>query len=74
MRSTGITNNHLIVGFKTLEGDVLNTVTFMLCFSLGDDWCHGNKGVVDSWVGDKIGLEFSKVNIQRSFETERRGD
>ena len=37
MSGARIAYNHLIMRFKTLEGDILNTMTFMLRFSLGDD-------------------------------------
>ena len=59
MRCTRITDNHLIVGFETLEGDVLDAVGFMLCFGFGDDGGAGDEWVVDSWVGDQVCLEFS---------------
>jgi len=74
MRGAGVTYHHLIVGFETLERDVLDTVGFMLRFGFGDDGGAGDEWVVDSWVGDQVCLEFREVDVQGSFETERRGD
>ena len=74
MSCAGITHDHLIVGFKTLEGDVLNTVAFVLSFGLGDDGGTGDKGVVNSGIGDQVSLEFSEIDVQRAFEAERRSD
>jgi hypothetical protein len=74
MCGTGVTNNHLIVGFKALEGDVLDAVGFMLGFGFGDDGGTGDQGVVDSWVRDEIGLEFGEVDVQGAFEAEGGGD
>jgi hypothetical protein len=74
MRCTRITYNHLIVRFETLEGNVLDAMGFMLRFGFGDDGGAGDEGVVDSWIGDQVCLEFSEVDVQRSFEAEGRGD
>lgn len=74
MRGTGVTHHHLIVRFETLEGDVLHAVGLVLRFGFGDDGGAGDEGIVDSWVGDQICLEFCEVDVQGSFETEGRGD
>jgi len=47
---------------------------FMLRFGFGDDGGAGDEGVVDSWVGDQVCLEFSEVDVQGSFEAEGRSD
>jgi len=74
MCGTGITNDHLIVGFEALEGDVLDAVGFVLGFGFGDDGGTGDEGVVDSWVRDKVRLKFGKVDVQGAFEAEGGGD
>ena len=74
MRGTRIANNHLIVGLKTLEGDILNTVGFVLGFGFGDDWRTRNQGVVDSRVRNQISLEFGEIDVQGPFESEGCGD
>jgi hypothetical protein len=70
----GVTDDHLVVGFEALEGDVLDAVGFVLGFGFGDDGGAGDEGVVDSGVGDEIGLEFSEVDVQGAFEAEGGGD
>ena len=74
MRCTRITDNHLIVGLETLERNVLDAVRFVLRFGFGDDGGAGDEGVVDSWVGDQVCLEFGEVDVQGSFEAEGGGD
>ena len=74
MGGTGVTDDHLVVGFEALKGDVLDAVGFVLGFGFGDDGGARDEGVVDSGVGDEIGLEFSQVDVQGAFETERGGD
>jgi hypothetical protein len=74
MSGTGIADDHLVVGFETLEGDVLNTVAFMLRLGLGDDGCAGDERVVNTGVRNQVSLELGKINIQGSFETEGCSD
>ena len=57
-----------------MEGNVLDTMGFMLRFGFGDDGGAGDEGIVNSWVGDQVCLEFSEVDVQGSFEAEGRGD
>jgi hypothetical protein len=35
-----------------------------------DDWGVGGKHEVDSWVWDKVGLEFSDINVEGTIESE----
>jgi hypothetical protein len=58
MRCAGITHHHLIMRLKTLESDILHTVTLVLSLGFGDDWRARDQGVVDTGVWHKIGLEF----------------
>jgi hypothetical protein len=74
MSGTRITDDHLVVGFKTLEGDVLNTVAFMLRLGFGDDGGAGDERVVDTGVRNQVSLELGKINIQGSFKTEGCSD
>src|SRR5271170_7182612 len=74
MSSSRITNNHLIMRFKTLKSNILNTMRFMLCFGFRYDWCARDERIVNSWVRDEIGLEFCEVDVQGSFESEGGGD
>jgi hypothetical protein len=74
MSCPGITNDHLIVGFKTLESDVLNTMAFVLRFGFGDDGGAGDEGIVNSRIGYQICLELGKIHVQGPFEAERSGD
>ena len=60
--------------FETLEGDILDTMGFMLCFCFGDDWGAGDEGVVNSGVRDEVSLEFSEIDVQGTFEAEGGGD
>ena len=71
---TGVTDDHLVVGFEALEGDILNPVAFMLRLGFGNNWGAGDEGVVDSRVGYQVGLEFCEIDVQGSFETEGGGD
>lgn len=74
MSGTRIADDHLVVGLETLEGDVLNTVRFVLSLGFGDDGCAGDEGIVDTGVRDQVCLELGKINIQGSFETEGCSD
>lgn len=74
MSGTRIADDHLVVGFETLEGDVLNTVAFVLCLGFGDDGGAGDERVVDTGVRNQVSLELGKINIQGSFKTEGCGD
>jgi len=58
MGSSGVTDDHLVMGLEALEGDILDAVGFVLSLGFGDDGCAGDKWVVDSGVGNEISLEF----------------
>jgi len=74
MCGTRITNDHLVVGFEALKGDVLDAVGFVLGFGFGDDGGTGDEGVVDSWVRDEVSLKFGEVDVQGAFEAQGGGD
>jgi hypothetical protein len=74
MSCPGITNDHLIVRFETLEGDILDAMGFMLRLCFRDNWRARNQGIVDAGVRDQICLEFCEIDVQGSFESEGRSD
>jgi hypothetical protein len=69
-----ITLDHLVVGLEARHGNLLHRVGLMLCFGCGDDGCVGNKREVDARVGNKVGLELGKIDVEGTIETEGGGD
>lgn len=65
---------HLVVWLKALEGQVLSLETLVRALSRGDNRRITDEWVMDSWVGDQVGLELVQIDVQCTVETEGRGD
>lgn len=70
----GITLDHLVVGLEASVGDLHDRVGLVGSLGRGNDRSVGNKGEMDTWVRDKVGLELVEVDVQRAVESERSGD
>jgi hypothetical protein len=69
-----ITLDHLVVGLEARVGDLLDRVGFVLSLSSRDHRGVGNEREVDTWVGDKVGLELVQVDIEGPIESEGGSD
>ena len=59
---------------EALIGDILNTVTFVLSESLGEDRSVGDDGVMDLWKRNEISLKLREVDIQGPIKAKGRSD
>jgi hypothetical protein len=67
---SGITFGHHGSGFEGRVGDFSNWELFVISFFSWDDGGIWWKHEVNSGVGNKVGLEFSDINIEGSVESE----
>jgi len=67
---SGVTLNHHGGGLEDGVGDLGNGELLVVGLLSRDDGGIGRKHEMDSWVWDKIGLEFSDVHIEGSVESE----
>lgn len=58
----------------TLEGQVVHLETLMRAPVGRDDRSVADQGVVDTRIGDQVGLELVEVDIERAIEPQGRGD
>lgn len=65
--------DHLVAGLETSVGDLVNGVGLVVSSRLGDDGSVGDKGEMDSGVGDQVSLELVKIDVKRTVESQRGG-
>ena len=70
----GITLHHLVGRLKAGVGDLSNGDLLMVGLLRGDDGGIGHQREVDPWVGNQVGLELSKVNIEGSIKPQGSSD
>jgi hypothetical protein len=58
----------------TLEGKVADLKALVRALLSRDDGRITDERVVDARVGHKIGLELVQINVERTVESQRRGD
>lgn len=66
--------DHLVVGLEARHRNLLNRVCLMGSFGSGDDRGVGDQWEVDAWVWHQIGLEFGKIDVERTIESKRGSD
>jgi hypothetical protein len=71
---TWVTLDHLVGWLETHVGDFGNRQLLVVGLLGRDDWSIGGQWEVDTWVWDQIGLEFSKIDVQGTIESERSSD
>lgn len=71
---TRITFNHLIAGFKTGIGYIRNRERFVIGLISRDDRSIGSKREVNTRIRNQVCLEFSKINVESTIETQRGSD
>lgn len=71
---TGIALDHLVVGFEAGHGHLLDRVGLVCGLGGRDDGRIGDEREVDTRVGNQVGLELVEIDVERTIETERRGD
>jgi hypothetical protein len=71
---TGITFDHLVGRLEAGASNLSDSQLLMISFFCGNDRCIGNKREVDTRIWDQIGLEFCKIDVKGSIETERCRD
>ena len=58
----------------TLKGQIQDLEGLMRTLVGRDDWCKADQRVVDSGIGDKIGLELVEINVESTVKSEAGGD
>jgi hypothetical protein len=66
---TGVTLDHLVGWLKARVGDLSYSQLFMISFFRRDDRSIGHEGEMNTRVGNKIGLELGKINVEGSIKT-----
>jgi hypothetical protein len=69
-----ITDDHLVVGLKALEGKLLNLEALVLALVGRNDRSVADKRVVDSRVGNQVSLELVEIDVESTVKSERRGN
>ena len=69
-----VTFDHLVRWLETSVGDFRDGKLFVVCFFGRDDWCVGGEREVNTWVWDQVSLEFGKIDIEGTIESEGSGD
>ena len=64
-----VTFGHHWSWFESGVSDFSNWKLFMISFFSRDNWSIRWKHKVDSWIWDKIGLEFSNINVKSTIES-----
>jgi hypothetical protein len=59
---------------RTLEGEVVDLETLVLALGGRDNRSVADQGVVDTRVGNQVGLELVEIDVEGAIESERRGD
>jgi len=70
----GIALDHLVVGLEAGVGDLHDRVGFVGGLCGGDDGRVGDQGEVDTGIGNEIGLELVKIDVQGTIEAQGGGD
>jgi len=71
---TWVALDHLVGWFETHVGDFGNRQLLVVRLLGRDDWRVGGERKVDTWVWDQIGLEFGKIDVEGTIESERGRD
>merc|ERR1712025_867595 len=71
---TRVTLHHLVCRLETGVGDLRNSYLLMVSLLSRDDRSIGHQRKVDPGIGNQVGLELSKVNVQSSIKSERSSD
>ena len=71
---TRITFEHLVGWLEASAGDFTNRELLMISFLCRDDGSVGDQREVNPGVGNQVGLELSKINIESSIESKRGSD
>ena len=69
-----ITLDHLVLGLEARLGYYINTETLVRGQLSGDQRGVGSERVVDTRIGNKIGLELVEVHVESSVEPEASRD
>ena len=64
----------MVLGLEARLGYYVYTETFMVRFLSGDQWGVGSERVVDTRIGNKIGLELVEVHVESPVEPEAGRD
>ena len=65
---SGITDNHLVVGFKASCCQLRHRVLLMTRLGGRDDGSIGDQRKVDPGVGHQVGLELIQINIESTLK------
>uniref|UniRef100_K3X1R8 Secreted protein n=1 Tax=Globisporangium ultimum (strain ATCC 200006 / CBS 805.95 / DAOM BR144) TaxID=431595 RepID=K3X1R8_GLOUD len=69
-----VTLGHHRGWFKDAVGDFSDRQLLVVRLLSRDHWRVRAQHEVDTWVWHQVGLEFRDINVQRTIETERRGE
>lgn len=59
---------------RTLEGEVVDLEALVLALGGRDNRSVADQGVVDTRVGNEVGLELVEIDVEGAIESERRSD
>ena len=64
----------MVVRLEALEGQFLSLETLMATLRGADNRCITDQWIMDTWVGNQVGLELVQINIESTIETQRTRD
>ena len=71
---SGVALDHLVGWLEASVGDLGDGELFVVGFLGRDDWGVGDQRKVNPWVGDQVGLELGKIDVESTIESQRGGD
>jgi len=71
---TGVALDHLVGGLEARVGNLSDGELLVVGLLGRDDGGVGDQGEVDTGVGHQVGLEFGKIDVEGTVETERGSD
>lgn len=70
----GVALDHLVVGLEARHGHLLDGVGLVGGLGSRDDGSVSDQREVNTRVGDQVGLELVKINVEGTIETQGSGD
>ena len=71
---SGVALDHLVGWLEASVGDLGDGELLVVGLLSRDDGSVGDEGEVDSGVGDQVGLELGKIDVESTIESQRGGD
>lgn len=71
---TGVTFDHLVVGFEARHGHLGDAVAFVERLVGADDGRVGGQGEMNTGERHQVGLELVEIDVETTIETQGGGD